>query len=349
MPDLTAGVVIATRNRSAALEMSLPLLLSQTRIPDQIIVVDSSDDEKPIEALIDQLNTTDTIKIELLRSAPGSSIQRNIGIKQIHTDICIFIDDDSLLFPTVIANIMRIYEIDVDCLVAGVSPGASSVSPLGFNKSIKETYLAKKHNSISKILADLYVYMENRVIRQPYVLLAEQLLQGKRLPENLRAAGCRLIADQEGFRMSFRTELIRDTPFNEHLTFYALGEDKDASYSLLGEFVIVETAEACVFHHEFPGHRHDGFRRGVVEILNQVYIVCRHSAPAAKARRAVYPYCALRGSQIALRCANRYQRQRLSGFLASLPKIRRLLEAPPTEIDQTYRDVMQEILEGSSG
>ena len=85
--------------------------------------------------------------------------------------------------------------------------------------------------------------------------------------------------------MSFRRDVIMAHPFNERLSYYGLGEDKDASFGALADQILVGFSKALIYHHEFPGARHDGFRRGVMEILNQAYITCRHCAPGAKARR----------------------------------------------------------------
>ena len=43
-------IVLATRNRPEALALSIPLMLSQSRQPGRLIVIDSSNDHAPVAA-----------------------------------------------------------------------------------------------------------------------------------------------------------------------------------------------------------------------------------------------------------------------------------------------------------
>ena len=51
---LDFDVVIATRNRPQALELSIPLILGQSRQPKKLIVIDSSDDQTRVALAQDQ-------------------------------------------------------------------------------------------------------------------------------------------------------------------------------------------------------------------------------------------------------------------------------------------------------
>ena len=341
MAQLTASVIVATRNRLSALEMSLPLLLRQTRLPQEIVVVDSSDDHAAVAALVERLNGTAPVAIRLIQSAHGLTLQRNIGLGAISGDVVFFPDDDSLLFPETIAEVMRIYELDPDEVVAGVAAGATARSPLAQpSAGVAETYAAKRQGRIARLLAGAFLFLEGSVIRSPFNRLRADIARRKRLPPALAAAGAHLAVDQEGFRMSFRTRYLRDNPFNEALTFYCLGEDKDVCYGLPERTIIVELLGDHVHHHEFPGARHGGFRRGFTEVMNQTYIVCRHTRPGDDARRGFWPYFLLLGVQILLRSASPYQRDRLAGYLRAMRAMGTLTRAPAAEIDARYREIL---------
>jgi len=86
------SVVIVTYNRSDMLRDALRSLVVQTRLPDEVIVVDnnSSDDTKQV---VDTFNRE--LKINyLLERTQGTSIARNTGIKAASGDIVVFLDDD---------------------------------------------------------------------------------------------------------------------------------------------------------------------------------------------------------------------------------------------------------------
>lgn len=341
MAPLTASVVVATRNRLSALEMSLPLLLKQTRLPQEIVVVDSSDDHAPVAALVARLAAGSPVPLRLIHSAPGGALQRNLGRQAISGDVVIFPDDDSLFFPEAIAAVMRIYELDRDGVVAGVAAGATARSPLEDpSAGVAATYAAKRQRLPARLLAGAFLYAERHLIRSPFNLLREEIVRRKTLPPAIAAAGGQLAADQEGFRMSFRTAMLGPAPFNEALTLYALGEDKDLCYGLPERTIIVELTGDHVRHHEFPGARQGGFRRGFTEVLNQAYIVCRHTLPGDRARRGFWPYFLLLGVQILLRSASRYQRARLAGYLRAMWLLRRLDRAPASDLDARYRQII---------
>ena len=49
---LDFDVVIATRNRPQALALSIPLILGQSRPPEKLIVIDSSDDHAAVAGIV---------------------------------------------------------------------------------------------------------------------------------------------------------------------------------------------------------------------------------------------------------------------------------------------------------
>ena len=345
-PDIS--IVVVTRNRVKALEMSLPLMLSQTRSPREIIVVDSSDDPRPVEGLVRRLAADTDIPLTCIHSAPGLTRQRNIGLARVTSPVVAFPDDDSLMYETYLEEIARVYATDTDEVLVGVTVLAAGRSPLsapaaeGRDRPV-ETYAPKSAGRIADTLGRFYVWVERRVIPIPYTYLRADLLRGKRLPEPVAALGCSLVADQEGFRMSFRTRYLREAPFNECLSGYALGEDIDVCYGLARMGMIARLNKPLIFHHEFPGARADGYRRGIMQIVNIGYIVARHTEPGAPARRAFAPWMRLLTAQILLRIHSAHQRERLRGVLAGRRHLGRLLSARREDADDVYLRIMESI------
>ena len=115
-------VVIATRNRPQALTLSVPLLLQQDPQPQQIIVVDSSDNPDEISAVIASVRARchNPTPLRLITSPPGLPRQRNIGLKEVSAPVVFFPDDDLLVAPGALQAMLRIYDRDIDGTIGGV-------------------------------------------------------------------------------------------------------------------------------------------------------------------------------------------------------------------------------------
>lgn len=88
--------VIPTRNRIPQLETALNSLLSQSRQPDEIIVVDSSDNKELLNELKLRMRHS---KIRWIDSAVSVCIQRNSGIERASGDWIFLCDDDIEVAP----------------------------------------------------------------------------------------------------------------------------------------------------------------------------------------------------------------------------------------------------------
>lgn len=98
---LSISLIICTYQRSNEIRRLLKALMSQTRIPDEIIVVDGSLD-----------NTTESVTKEFIEIFSGRLVyvhvdktdrgltrQRNVGIKLAKSEIIAFLDDDTIPEP----------------------------------------------------------------------------------------------------------------------------------------------------------------------------------------------------------------------------------------------------------
>ena len=95
MKAAEVSVIIPVKNRSVLLRKTLDNLLSQSKIPDEIIVVDdhSSEDMKPV--IFDYI--TDCIFLNNKGSGPGAA--RNLGLSVATGKYIQFFDSDDLLTP----------------------------------------------------------------------------------------------------------------------------------------------------------------------------------------------------------------------------------------------------------
>ena len=93
--NLTVTVCIITNNRPLVLKSCLESIINQTKVPDEVLIVDSSDD-KNINSFIN--DSFPSFKVIYEKHELGSQpILRNIALNNCKTDIICFIDDDA--FP----------------------------------------------------------------------------------------------------------------------------------------------------------------------------------------------------------------------------------------------------------
>jgi glycosyltransferase involved in cell wall biosynthesis len=115
-------IVMVTRNRQRALEICVPLILSQERRPARFIVVDASDDHQSVCSIVEQAAASagGGCDLQIVPSDPGMTYRRNLSLKHVTSPVIMFPDDDALWLPGVASAIMAIYEGDTEGLTGGV-------------------------------------------------------------------------------------------------------------------------------------------------------------------------------------------------------------------------------------
>lgn len=95
MPNkLTLSVIIVTYNRADMLAETLDSIVEQTRVPDEVVIVDnnSTDHTKAVaERYKNKLNI-----VYVFEGIQGTSTARNTGVKASKGDIIVFTDDDCI-------------------------------------------------------------------------------------------------------------------------------------------------------------------------------------------------------------------------------------------------------------
>jgi len=115
---MNLSVIIATMNRPHELQRCIESFVGQSILPDELIIVDDGN-----------LNTEDVrrsipgnIVFKYHRKAePGLSASRNIGAKMADSEYILFLDDDVVLEPGYIEEIMKVYRDDKEKHIGAVS------------------------------------------------------------------------------------------------------------------------------------------------------------------------------------------------------------------------------------
>jgi glycosyltransferase involved in cell wall biosynthesis len=90
-PDLTAAVVICTRNRPALLRNCLEAVAHSARIPDELIVVDNTSGDKITESVALEFSAR-----YILEPVQGLSRARNRALTEGKSEIVAYLDDDAV-------------------------------------------------------------------------------------------------------------------------------------------------------------------------------------------------------------------------------------------------------------
>lgn len=345
---LDFDVAIATRNRPEALALSIPLILGQSRQPKKLIVIDSSDDHavvaRTVAEAVDKAGAGWGGKVVVEHSGRGAAYQRNRGVEHVESEVVFLPDDDSLFHPGTSEAIMRAYELDTEDRVAGVCSADALEPPPG-------VLTAARYDMVSAHkLGARFLRHRNRLERRfrplsPSLFLGELLKSRFEPLDWLEAENCVLVENMAGYRMSFRTAVIRANPFDEILKHYSIVEDLDASFAAMRHGCLVGARNARIYHHRFPSGRGDPYTLGMMRVLNRSYVVIKHihdaglsPAEAERVRQLLRQFCRLKVMSLLPRIFRRSNREELRGVLAALDGVRAMMEAPRGELPRIYAE-----------
>lgn len=343
-------IAIATRNRPEALQLSIPLFLNQSEMPNSLVVIDSSDDHQQVRDTIDSVVGQSTIPITLRHSAPGSALQRNIALEYVKSPIVMFPDDDSLWWPDVARSIMEIYRSDTEQQIGGICGRETSEVPPGVSPAGNDApYKMKVTDVIRQKIAKRRHAVEKHLMPDPLWVVGRSYWKDKQQPDFLDQFDTALVEFMGGFRMTFRTDEIKKNGFDEDLGAfigYSAYEDADASFNILKDNkFLVGAHQAHVYHYKSPNLRAGGFALGFILLFNRAYIICKYSLPGSEIRKIIRKFAYYKILQYFLGCSSQFGRDRVYGSFCALRNIDKLLSASGTKLRETYLNVCRQVLE----
>ena len=313
------------------------------------MVVDSSDDPAQNRTLVQDLAGRTAVPLTHLLSSPGSSLQRNIGLARVSSDVVFFPDDDSLLHPGALAEMMRIYALDTDGIIGGVCSAEASSPPIGVLE--RAAYRMTPSDQLKARIARKRFALEERFVPDPFHRVATGFYRTlPSVPKWLSDENAITVPWMTGFRMSYRTSIIRRSGFAEELGRYALFEDIDAGFSTLRSHLLVGARNAQIFHHKAPMRRANGRAMGVMQILNRAYVIVRSelwkSSPGDRPAiaRDLRRFTAYKIAQYAAAARSKFGRDRLRGAFDAARSISELLVASSDQVDHCYAELRAALL-----
>lgn len=204
---LSISIVIPTMNRIDSLKRTISLIADGNLLPNEIIIVDQTQDEKAIKATEAFCNSQNIQCIYLHQSQPSLTKARNLGMKYVTGDLVIQMDDDVDIYPNTLSTIIDIFSDAKIAMLAGVDENTNNQvqSNLGYF-FLKKNWFKRK---IGHVTLSMY----------------------GRFPINIGTFTSTEWA--MGFFSVYRKKLIDKwkLKWDENLTGYAYAEDLDFSYS----------------------------------------------------------------------------------------------------------------------
>jgi len=236
-PKLTSTVVIATRNRPDPLRETLQSLNRQSLLPDLVVIVDSSDGEDSrivVERLRPALNFPLLYTQTPIR---GAARQRNLGAQQTENDLIFFLDDDVILEPDFLREIVGIFERDSEGAIGGVSGTIVNqvYSPLrGFNRLLFALCTGEWRDSYA-----------GRLVGPAVNFLPEDKPDMVQEVEWL-PSGC----------VCYRKEVFAKHGFANDFEGYSFAEDVHLSSRVAQTHKLLNTTRARLYHHDLGASTH---------------------------------------------------------------------------------------------
>lgn len=220
------SVIIPTKNRPDALAMCVASLVSQTRLPDELIVVDQSNTDESRRRVHELVERWPEIALRYVwdTTINGAAAARNVGVGMCKGDVILFLDDDVILYPDYVERVLYFLE---------QFPEVAGVGGLIMN------YKPSRLNILGARVFKLGPFRDEREI---FECSGRDYMQTRLL---------------SGSNCAFRKAVLKSFSFDEALAGYSLSEDKDLTYRASREFRFVLTREARLIHNQSPVGRLD--------------------------------------------------------------------------------------------
>jgi len=145
---LTVSVIIPTYNRARLVQAAVESVLKQTRVPDEIVVVDDGSTDGTVEAL----SRFGAPVVVVAQTNQGRSAARNRGLREAHGDLILFLDSDDLLAHECVEHYLQVLEQNPQ---VGVVYSDAYVVDRDGHKLALYSHAMRGHRPSGKILGEL--------------------------------------------------------------------------------------------------------------------------------------------------------------------------------------------------
>ena len=233
--ELSYSIVVPTKDRHDVVLAALENALAQTRAPDRIVIVDSSERPLAVPEPLRARAAVAGVDLSVLHTRPSTSAQRNEGVRHVESPIVLFLDDDVTIPPAYADTLLRRWEregLNAFGGIVGATNPADTPGPLArLLRRLLMLHVADSRRARTFIRRSGKVWFVDRPRTEVVV----------------PAAGAGAVA--------YRTDLARKHPFDERFDGYALGEDLEMAVRLSRDGPILQIPEAHYSHEPASGGR----------------------------------------------------------------------------------------------
>lgn len=257
------SIVVPTYNRADDLEDLLFSILEQTTLPQEVVIVDDSENSGTRD-LTDQVRrhfSRKGIVLKYLHNPKRSSASaaRNKGMLHITGEITLFLDDDIVLEKRYIKEILKIYRN---------YPNTQGVQGYIINTPKLESLSHKLRNQFRKIF--FLVCFEKDMCR---VLPTGTNTYPNQISKVIR---CQWL---HGCNLSLKSQVLKANKFDENLRRYSFLEDVDLSYRVFKKHPdsLYMTPHAKLFHKWSKAQRLPIKILTYTQTINRTYFFYKHT------------------------------------------------------------------------
>ncbi len=253
-------VIIPTLNRPQDLTVAMESLMRQTFLPEEILIVDQSENGRTREAVLAiqaKYPAQAGIFKYFHRTEKSTARARNFGTENAAGDIVSYLDDDAELLPDYYKKIAGYFTDHPSW--GGVSGSLIQEDMLRGTKGALRRFLWKfflLNNGDGRMTASGFGYP---IYDRPV----------KRLTRVELFHGC---------NMNFRRHVIGNERFDEWFVGYSYREDAEFSYRVSQKAQLWMVPDACLYHHESKKNRLNYERLKRMEMKNCLYVFRKHRA-----------------------------------------------------------------------
>lgn len=264
---LTCSVILCTRNRPDDVVTFLASLKHQTTLPNELIVVDSSDrmlQEHESFCRLQNEFKQQGIHVVYVHTRPGLTYQRNQGVAHSTGKILYFFDDDVILAPDCLQEMQQVFA-DNSRYAGGMCNVTNDTYQMSwFDRALRRLFLLSRHDPRG-------IFTPSGMPMHPY--------------------GSQLFAEVEvlgGCCMAYRRAVFARHHFDERLGRYAYMEDVDLSYRVSRYAPLFYNPKARLQHMQSPLSRDKMEENRAMFIRNYSYLFFKNMYPHARWRIILY-------------------------------------------------------------
>lgn len=241
------SVIICTKDRTNDLAKFLDSLGSQTRMPDELIIVDASQNDDT-KNMIEQKRNQFPFDVIYRKTPPGLTRQRNIGISLCQGNSLFFFDDDVVLDSEYIRTIMDTFAQHKKEKLGGMTGNITNIkqSSKAWERIFNKIFFL---NDLGQGKIKLSGFPSPKIDDKPgYVEFL---------------SGCNMI---------YKSNVFSQFLFDEALTGYSYMEDVDLSFRVGKKYLLFYQPKAKLKHYSTTYKTYDSRALRKMMIQNHRYL-----------------------------------------------------------------------------